>query len=101
MLRFCSIASTGSDRRQLCGLREFDDHFLGARIALYEHKLIVQGVTWNINSCDRWGVELRKLNATTLLPLFISKTGYISGDLGHLAKLTTLTGQLRDRDSGE
>ncbi|VDN22229.1 unnamed protein product [Gongylonema pulchrum] len=33
---------------------------LGALIALYEHKIFVQGVIWNINSYDQWGVELGK-----------------------------------------
>ncbi len=33
---------------------------LGALIALYEHKIFVQGVIWNINSFDQWGVELGK-----------------------------------------
>jgi len=35
-------------------------HSLGALIALYEHKIFVQGVVWNINSFDQWGVELGK-----------------------------------------
>lgn len=40
---------------------------LGALIALYEHKIFVQGVVWNIFSYDQWGVELGKqLAATTL-----------------------------------
>ena len=33
---------------------------LGALIALYEHKIFVQGIVWNINSFDQWGVELGK-----------------------------------------
>ncbi len=33
---------------------------LGALIALYEHKILVQGTVWNINSYDQWGVELGK-----------------------------------------
>ena len=33
---------------------------LGSLIALYEHKIFVQGVIWNINSFDQWGVELGK-----------------------------------------
>ncbi|MBY4897555.1 glucose-6-phosphate isomerase [Cupriavidus sp. AU9028] len=36
---------------------------LGALIALYEHRTFVQGVLWNINSFDQWGVELGKLLA--------------------------------------
>lgn len=33
---------------------------MGALIALYEHKIFVQGVLWDINSYDQWGVELGK-----------------------------------------
>ncbi len=33
---------------------------IGALIALYEHKVFVQGVIWNINSFDQWGVQLGK-----------------------------------------
>ncbi|HTN64957.1 MAG TPA: glucose-6-phosphate isomerase, partial [Burkholderiaceae bacterium] len=36
---------------------------LGALIALYEHKVLVQGTVWGINSFDQWGVELGKLLA--------------------------------------
>ena len=39
----------------------------GALIALYEHKVFVQGVLWNINSFDQWGVELGKQLANNLL----------------------------------
>jgi glucose-6-phosphate isomerase len=41
---------------------------LGSLIALYEHKIFVQGVIWNINSFDQWGVELGKQLAKTILP---------------------------------
>ncbi len=37
-----------------------DPHTLGALVALYEHSVFVQGVIWNINSFDQWGVELGK-----------------------------------------
>lgn len=40
---------------------------LGALIALYEHKIFVQGVVWNIFSYDQWGVELGKQLASTIL----------------------------------
>ena len=40
---------------------------LGALIALYEHKIFVQGVIWRINSFDQWGVELGKQLATKIL----------------------------------
>ena len=43
---------------------------LGALIALYEHSVFVQGVVWNIDSFDQWGVELGKVLAQrTLLEL--------------------------------
>ncbi|TKD65278.1 glucose-6-phosphate isomerase [Flavobacterium sp. ASW18X] len=40
---------------------------LGALIALYEHRIFVQGVVWNIFSYDQWGVELGKQLAKTIL----------------------------------
>lgn len=40
---------------------------LGSLIALYEHKIFVQGIVWNIFSYDQWGVELGKQLATTIL----------------------------------
>ena len=40
---------------------------LGALIALYEHKVFVQGVLWGVNSFDQWGVELGKVLAGTIL----------------------------------
>ncbi|MFA7263581.1 MAG: glucose-6-phosphate isomerase [Caulobacter sp.] len=40
---------------------------LGALIALYEHKVFVEGVLWDINSFDQWGVELGKTLATKVL----------------------------------
>jgi glucose-6-phosphate isomerase len=43
-------------------------HTLGALIALYEHKIFVQGIVWNINSFDQWGVELGKQLASKILP---------------------------------
>lgn len=41
-------------------LEELTAHNLGALLALYEHKIFVQGVIWNINSFDQWGVQLGK-----------------------------------------
>ena len=41
---------------------------LGSLIALYEHKVFVQGVVWGINSFDQWGVELGKAMASRVLP---------------------------------
>ncbi len=41
---------------------------LGSLIAMYEHKIFVQGVIWNVNSFDQWGVELGKQLAKKILP---------------------------------
>jgi glucose-6-phosphate isomerase len=41
---------------------------LGSLIAMYEHKIFTQGVVWNINSFDQWGVELGKQLAKAILP---------------------------------
>jgi glucose-6-phosphate isomerase len=41
---------------------------LGSLIALYEHKIFTQGIIWNINSFDQWGVELGKQLAKVILP---------------------------------
>jgi len=41
---------------------------LGSLLAFYEHKIFVQGVIWNINSFDQWGVELGKVLAKAILP---------------------------------
>mgnify|MGYP004506217393 CR=1 FL=1 len=45
-----------------------DPKTLGALIALYEHKIFTQGVIWNINSFDQWGVELGKQLAKKIIP---------------------------------
>ena len=47
--------------------RRLDPETLGVLIALYEHKIFVQGVIWELNSFDQWGVELGKQLAGTLL----------------------------------
>ncbi len=46
---------------------------LGKLIALYEHKIFVQGIVWNINSFDQWGVEYGKQIAQKILPQLSSK----------------------------
>jgi glucose-6-phosphate isomerase len=46
--------------------KALDPKTLGSLIALYEHKVFVQGVIWNINSFDQWGVELGKQLARTI-----------------------------------
>jgi len=49
-------------------VKEITPFTLGELIALYEHKIFVQGVIWNIYSFDQWGVELGKVLAGKILP---------------------------------
>lgn len=48
---------------------------LGQLIALYEHKVFVQGAIWNIDSFDQWGVELGKVLAKKVEPVLVEGTG--------------------------
>ncbi|MBK9160268.1 MAG: glucose-6-phosphate isomerase [Nitrosomonadales bacterium] len=56
---------------------KLDAHTLGMLIALYEHKVFVQSVVWNINPFDQWGVELGKQLAGKILPE-LSDAGMVS-----------------------
>jgi len=49
-------------------VEKFEPEILGSLIAMYEHNVFVQGVIWNINSFDQWGVELGKQLAKNILP---------------------------------
>ncbi|QEC45036.1 glucose-6-phosphate isomerase [Pseudobacter ginsenosidimutans] len=49
-------------------IKKITPYTLGQLIALYEHKIFVQGVIWNIFSFDQWGVELGKQLANAILP---------------------------------
>ncbi len=53
--------------------RKLDPRTLGRIIALYEHRVFVEGTLFNINSFDQWGVELGKELATGLLPVVAGK----------------------------
>jgi glucose-6-phosphate isomerase len=59
-------------------MEQLDPKTLGSLIALYEHKVFVQGILWNINSFDQYGVELGKQLANKLTPLLYE------GSLEHL-----------------
>jgi glucose-6-phosphate isomerase len=67
-----------------------DPYTLGLLIALYEHKIFVQGIIWGINSFDQWGVELGKALATELLPMvegFEAPTAKDSSTAGLIAAI--------------
>lgn len=48
--------------------KQLTPYTLGSLIAMYEHKIFVQGIIWNIYSFDQWGVELGKVLANKILP---------------------------------
>jgi glucose-6-phosphate isomerase len=55
-------------------------HALGALIALYEHKVYVQGIVWDVNSFDQWGVELGKQLAQRVLADVAAPAGATAHD---------------------
>jgi glucose-6-phosphate isomerase len=60
--------------------RKLTPRTLGSLIALYEHKIFVQGIVWNVNSFDQWGVELGKQLAKGVLPELKSDSKIVSHD---------------------
>ena len=70
---------------------------LGRLVALYEHKIFVQGIVWGINSYDQWGVELGKQLAQVILPELTGE-GEISG---HDSSTNGLIMHLRSTSQGK
>ncbi len=60
--------------------RKLDPRTFGRLIALYEHRVFVEGTLYDINSFDQWGVELGKELATSLLPVVEGKENAASRD---------------------
>ncbi len=58
---------TGNRPSNTILLDRIDPYYLGMLIALYEQKVFVQGMVWNLNSYDQWGVELGKVLAGNIL----------------------------------
>ncbi|MSO54813.1 MAG: glucose-6-phosphate isomerase [Rhodospirillales bacterium] len=72
-------------------LPRLDPRSLGALIALYEHKVFVQGQIWGINSFDQWGVELGKALGRSVRPALdgTAATGLDASTLGLVARVRT------------
>ncbi|HKQ72124.1 MAG TPA: glucose-6-phosphate isomerase [Blastocatellia bacterium] len=66
---------------------------LGKLVALYEHYVFTQGVIWNINSFDQWGVELGKVLAQRIIPELESE---IEPSLGHDSSTNSLIRRYRE-----
>ena len=73
--------------------RKLDPRTFGRLIALYEHRVFVEGTLYDINSFDQWGVELGKELATSLLPVVEGKENAAKRDastaglVGHIHRL--------------
>ncbi len=61
-------------------IKKITPHTLGELIALYEHKIFVQGIIWNIYSFDQWGVELGKQLANKILPELLTDEAVTNHD---------------------
>ncbi len=61
-------------------IKKLTPRTLGSLIAMYEHKIFVQGVIWNIFSFDQWGVELGKQLAKNILPELSDDSAVTSHD---------------------
>ena len=72
--------------------RKLTPRALGRLIALYEHKVFVQGALWNVNSYDQWGVELGKQLAKAILP---ELTGGATKAAAHDGSTAALIARLR------
>lgn len=60
--------------------KELTPEILGKLIALYEHKIFVQGMIWNIYSFDQWGVQLGKVLANVILPELVDQNAPLTHD---------------------
>lgn len=75
--------------------RQLDPFTLGRLIALYEHKVFVQGAIWGIDSFDQWGVELGKKVAISVLPALEDPDGALTGFDGSTAGLIAAARNMR------
>ncbi len=62
-------------------LKKITPYTLGSLLALYEHKIFVQGIIWNIYSFDQWGVELGKKLAKNILPELRDREPTVNHDI--------------------
>jgi glucose-6-phosphate isomerase len=65
---------------------------LGTLVALYEHRVFTQGMIWDIDSFDQWGVELGKVLAQGIVPELES---VVEADLGHDSSTNALIRRYR------
>jgi glucose-6-phosphate isomerase len=71
---------------------ELTPRILGSLVALYEHSVFTQGVIWDVDSFDQWGVELGKVLAVRIIPELSS-----ASELAHDSSTNALIGRYRGR----
>jgi glucose-6-phosphate isomerase len=76
-------------------LDELTPAALGKLVALYEHMVFVQGVIWNIDSFDQWGVELGKALAQSIIPELDGTQGEMGAPLAHDSSTNALIRRYR------
>ena len=86
----------GNRPSSLLMFERLDAATLGKLVALYEHKVYVQGVIWDVNSFDQWGVQLGKRLASELAPAVNGRSGsrVLPAVAGALAALRAYKGSL-------
>jgi glucose-6-phosphate isomerase len=72
--------------------QQFTPEVLGKLVALYEHAVFTQGIIWQINSFDQWGVELGKVLAQRIIPELESQA---EASLSHDSSTNNLIRQYR------
>ena len=88
---------SGNRPSNMIVVSQFSPRILGMLIAMYEHKIFVQGVIWNVNSYDQWGVELGKQLAGKILPEILDNkpvTTHDSSTNGLIDKIHDFRGSL-------
>jgi glucose-6-phosphate isomerase len=83
---------SGNRGSSLIVFERIDPLTLGKLVALYEHKVYTQGVVWDVNSFDQWGVQLGKKIASELAPAVRASAGgkAYRGIAGALARVRAL-----------
>ncbi len=89
-------AFTGNRPTNSILIKKITPFSLGQLIAIYEHKIFVQGVIWNIFSFDQWGVELGKQLANRILPELKNETPVNSHDSSTNGLINTYKAMRKD-----
>lgn len=87
---------TGNRPTNTLMIEKLSPFSIGSLIALYEHKVFTQGVIWDVNSFDQWGVELGKVLANRIVPELESAS---DPDLAHDSSTNTLIRMYRELKS--